>query len=305
MPQDESHYIFERRMRYVFGILVISLGLRPMLVAQPSATKTPPPPAPGMLRLIQAYPEHLKGYAHNQIIWKDGTHMPYDDGLLKTEDQTFDSTDLEDQLNGLVYPPGPPLDTPTYNCDPGTFRCTEFFQKMYGSSEAEVRGRLVPVNWPAKRKGRTQRIWVTPVNGVDKHLQAVANELSARPALRPYVTNIGGTFNWRPILGTNRQSPHSYGIAIDINTGPGRSEYWKWDHREDWMVDSVEENLVWRNSVPHEIVDIFERHGFIWGGKWYHYDTMHFEYRPELLPPKKGLPKAGKAPKAKPVQKKP
>ena len=32
-----------------------------------------------------------------------------------------------------------------------------------------------------------------------------------------------------------------------------------------------------------EIVDIFERHGFIWGGKWYHYDTMHFEHRPELL----------------------
>ena len=27
----------------------------------------------------------------------------------------------------------------------------------------------------------------------------------------------------------------------------------------------------------------FETHGFIWGGKWYHYDTMHFEYRPELL----------------------
>jgi hypothetical protein len=34
--------------------------------------------------------------------------------------------------------------------------------------------------------------------------------------------------------------------------------------------------------MPQEIVDIFERHGFIWGGKWYHYDTMHFEYRPEL-----------------------
>jgi len=27
--------------------------------------------------------------------------------------------------------------------------------------------------------------------------------------------------------------------------------------------------------MPQEIVDIFERHGFIWGGKWYHYDTMH------------------------------
>ncbi len=27
----------------------------------------------------------------------------------------------------------------------------------------------------------------------------------------------------------------------------------------------------------------FERHGFIWGAKWYHFDTMHFEYRPEII----------------------
>ena len=27
-----------------------------------------------------------------------------------------------------------------------------------------------------------------------------------------------------------------------------------------------------------------ERRGFIWGGKWYHHGTVHFAYRPELLP---------------------
>ncbi len=32
-----------------------------------------------------------------------------------------------------------------------------------------------------------------------------------------------------------------------------------------------------------QIVRIFEKHGFIWNGYWYHFDTMHFEYRPELL----------------------
>jgi hypothetical protein len=41
--------------------------------------------------------------------------------------------------------------------------------------------------------------------------------------------------------------------------------------------------LPYRNAIPLEIVRIFEKHGFIWGGAWYHYDTMHFEYRPELL----------------------
>jgi hypothetical protein len=24
-------------------------------------------------------------------------------------------------------------------------------------------------------------------------------------------------------------------------------------------------------------------YGFIWGGKWLFFDTMHFEYRPEIL----------------------
>jgi len=249
---------------------------------QPPALAAPTLP-PGVDLLLQAYPRHLKGYADNRIIWKDGTTMQYDDGLLKTEDQTFDSTDLEDQINGLLYTPGMPLDTPTYNCDPGTFRCQEFFLKMYGTSEAEVRRHLVPVVWPDKKSGQTKRIWVTSINGVHRHLQAVANELAKRPHLRKYVTDIGGTFNWRPIMGTNRMSPHSFGIAIDINTA--NSEYWKWDHRETWELDSVEMNLQWRNSVPLEIIEIFEYHGFIWGGKWYHYDTMHFEYRPELLPP--------------------
>ena len=29
--------------------------------------------------------------------------------------------------------------------------------------------------------------------------------------------------------------------------------------------------------------EIREKYGFIWGGRWYHFDTMHFEYRPEIL----------------------
>ncbi len=250
---------------------------------------------PGIQRLLSAYPLHLKRYENNHIVWKDGSTIRYDDGRLKTEEEAFDSTDLEDQMNALTYEPGIPVDTPTYNCDPGTLRCQEFFMKMYGHSEEEVRRRLVAVTWPAPKPGRTKRIWVTSVNGVNRHLQAVANELAARPHLRPYVTDIGGTFNWRPIMGTNRMSPHSFGIAIDINTS--RSEYWKWDHRDNWQMDSVELNLQWRNSVPLEIVEIFERHGFIWGGKWFHYDTMHFEYRPEMLPARQG--KAVAKPKGK------
>jgi len=57
------------------------------------------------------------------------------------------------------------------------------------------------------------------------------------------------------------------------------SNYWQWDCK----CTSENVDLSYKNKIPQGIIDIFEKHGFIWGGKWYHYDTMHFEYRPELL----------------------
>ncbi len=68
---------------------------------------------------------------------------------------------------------------------------------------------------------------------------------------------------------------HSFGIAIDINVN--HSNYWKWSNK------TTADSIPYINKIPFEIVKIFEKHGFIWGGKWYHYDTMHFEYRPELM----------------------
>jgi hypothetical protein len=95
------------------------------------------------------------------------------------------------------------------------------------------------------------------------------------PGLSVYFQQMGGTFVWRKILGTNRRSPHSWGIAVDI--GVPRSDYWEWA--------KPREPIRWRNRIPQAIVDAFEAEGFIWAGRWFHYDTMHFEYRPELLDP--------------------
>ncbi|WP_456734214.1 M15 family metallopeptidase [Bradyrhizobium sp. USDA 3364] len=65
--------------------------------------------------------------------------------------------------------------------------------------------------------------------------------------------------------------------AIDFNLKV--SDYWLRAGKREGKGKTIP----YRNRMPREIVDIFERHGFIWGGKWYHHDPMHFEYRPELL----------------------
>ena len=36
-------------------------------------------------------------------------------------------------------------------------------------------------------------------------------------------------------------------------------------------------------AYPKELVRVMEDRGFIWGGKWAHFDYLHFEYRPELI----------------------
>ena len=68
-------------------------------------------------------------------------------------------------------------------------------------------------------------------------------------------------------------SMHGYAAAIDLNLKV----------RDDRLWAGKGKTIPCNNWMPREIVDIFERHGFIWGGEWCHYDTMHFEYRPELV----------------------
>ena len=92
------------------------------------------------------------------------------------------------------------------------------------------------------------------------------------------MTPSAGTFLWRTVAGTPRLSVYSFGAAIDLNVA--RSSYWAWSgYREG------QRGITYRNAFPLKVVDVFERHGWIWGGRWYHHDTMHFEYRPELFAP--------------------
>lgn len=229
----------------------------------------------GLQKLLLAYPEFLDSADENTLYWYDGTEMIYDDGIENKDFETLlNEPNLEDQMS-MEYVKGDGYEIPPeINFDPGRVRYEPFFLKMYGNSSGEVRSNLVPISWLPYTLNKT--LMVTSVNGVDEKLQAISEELDELPAdLRKYVKKTAGTFNWRVISGTNRLSAHSFGIAIDINVD--YSNYWRW---EKTGPDGV---LIYKNKIPMEIVEIFEKHGFIWGGKWYHYDTMHFEYRPELL----------------------
>jgi D-alanyl-D-alanine carboxypeptidase len=224
--------------------------------------------------LIRAYPDQLAGYDSVDLIWRDGSRMPLSDGRpAKDFAEMLRHGSLLDQLR-LHYPAGTMAAAPGPDDDPGRIRNRAFFNRMYGDCwKGEVPPRLVPVVWLPRSWGRTLRI--TSVNGVAARLAAVSDELDALPdAFRRYAYPPAGTYNCRTVADTGEPSMHAWGAAIDISTA--HADYWLWHGS-----GSSGAGLV--NRIPLEIVAIFERHGFIWGGKWSHYDTMHFEYRPELL----------------------
>jgi D-alanyl-D-alanine carboxypeptidase-like protein len=223
-------------------------------------------------RLVRAYPEALSGHDEKHIFWRDGTAMSVDDGVdHKSFDDLLRKASIVDQLD-LPYPRGasPP---PEPNVDPGRFRNESFFKKMYGDCNAgKVDKNLVSVVWLPRSWGKTVR--VTRINGVADRLREVSAEIDGlEPAIKAAAYPIAGVLSCRPVADTGRMSMHGYAAAIDLNLR--FSDYWLWAGKSKL--------IPYRNRMPREIVDIFERHGFIWGGKWYHYDTMHFEYRPELL----------------------
>ena len=229
--------------------------------------------------LVRAYPEFLSGYDANDLLWRDGTRMELSAPLPAANfEAMLRHGSILDQMR-LSYPAGVAPVLPGVDDDPGRIRDRAFFDKMYGDCrKGEVAPHLVPVVWLPHSWGHV--VEVTAINGVADHLAAVSSELDALPqALKRYVYPPAGTYNCRVVADTGEPSMHAWGAAIDINVS--FADYWLWHRGAVQTVAHV-------NRVPLEIVDIFERHGFIWGGKWYHYDTMHFEYRPELLP---GIPR--------------
>lgn len=122
--------------------------------------------------------------------------------------------------------------------------------------------------------------------------------------------NMSGGYNMRFISGTNRLSSHSWGIAVDFTLKNATTNlkwfdsYWKWvadctptlrcsaartdkgaNERRDLLEELLSVEIYPQNfdHFPPEIVQVFAEEGFIWGGHWHHFDTMHFEYRPEFF----------------------
>jgi hypothetical protein len=184
------------------------------------------------------------------------------------------------------------------NWDAGRLRNEDLLKSVYGSNESAARANLVKVSF------LNQTVMFSSQLGAAAALsraglqlaQLAKTDKAARKFLEPFQNGKyglkGNTFFWRTVHGTPRLSAHSFGAAIDLLTNVGPM-YWLWDEMKNHPKKAAQGEQAYRNThfIPpgapifdQKVVDVMEANGFIWGGKWNHYDTMHFEYRPELLP---------------------
>jgi hypothetical protein len=252
---------------------------RPLIVAglalagRAAAEPTRPGGDARFARLVAAYPDHLVSVEGDMLAWRDGTRMPIGaDQPARDFETMLRTATIADQLR-QDYVPGPMRGPPPRDHSPGRLRHPAFFERMYGDCRrGETARHLRPVTWmPSTRQ---QALSVTTVNDVATRLERVIAALDTLPdRFKSYLLPAAGTFACRAVSDTGLPSVHAYGAAVDIAVR--QSDYWVWSRA--WG------DFPYRNRIPFEIVEPFEAERFIWGGKWYHYDTMHFEYRPELF----------------------
>lgn len=279
----------------LLGVLVV---LATSSVAQP-VPMAPSRPFPADLvfqALVRAYPDWVTvrpGFPEPEL-WVNGKDFVWAEGRLLPPDQASRWADFAPQP--FYDYPGQVPDVASWPDDRvaeaesriadrrnGPLRRNSgFFDALWGihnrgtADDAQSRIRFLGL------RVTVHQSLAAPLARVEARLQAARTTDPTLDSFLKTLTALDG-YNWRDIAETQSRSNHAYGAAIDLVAGTyrGKNPYWLWAARDSgqWY------RAAWsRRWEPHpSVVLAFEAEGFIWGGKWLLFDTIHFEYRPEIL----------------------
>lgn len=237
---------------------------------------------PRVRAFVQAYGQLIDSvwYEGEDVVFAIGSEpIHFRDGRMLSKaglarEAECDPIFYEYPLGPLTRPVGEPGELPNY--------CSDLLESLWGSTETEVRRHGRSVRFLDHRMF-VNELLVGPLGLVERDIR---NAARIDPSVGGWIEELEITysFQYREIAGSGNLSQHSWGLAVDFvpTSYDGRAAYWRWSRaldRDGWHRIPMER----RWSPPQRVVEIFERHGFIWGGKWAHFDAMHFEYRPEIL----------------------
>lgn len=228
-----------------------------------------------ILCLMMAYPENIIGVEKSPkgdlyIVTASKKKILYDDKKNKSFDTKFSSPDLQDMME-QIYPLQWISKVQDKGFDPGRTRVYSLLSEVYGANKSQSSRNLTNVNLGF---GTLQ---FNKKNNAAASLKKAVEEANAAAKSDPKIWGCmapsSGTYNYRVISGTGQLSPHAFGIAIDL--ARDKRDYWKWATEEQGSQRIKE--------YSQQLVSIFEKNNFVWGGKWSHFDILHFEYRPEII----------------------
>lgn len=283
--------------------LVLALGLLRCVVAGPlpAAAQTADPSAAFsreqvFAALTAAYPGWVTGGPDSDepSLLVDGRRFVWADGRLLPPDAAFKAPSLAPQP---FYPygaaPPPVLDWTADEVARAEARLADrraaavrrdstFFDTVWSvrdRASADAAQRRV------RFLGHAVTVHRSLVGALARLETRLTGERAADPALDRFLKGLAGLdgYNWRDIAETQSRSNHAYGAALDLVPASfgGRNPYWLWapQGKPGWY------RTAWkaRWEPPAALVRAFEDEGFVWGGKWLLFDTIHFEYRPEIL----------------------
>jgi hypothetical protein len=259
----------------------ISPGARAPEGAEATPTRPDLRSDPRVVAFLQAYGPLLDGviFQGNDAVFTLGEHaIHFQDGRMLGEGHLGEADQYEPffyrySLNPLKAPP-PLEDTPGQS--------TDVLEVLFGRTEAEIRLNCESVTF-LKRRLFVNTVVMEPLRAVEGEILAAAKR---DPEVARWIESLEIAFSFmdKGIAGSSSRSYHSWGLAVDLvpDSYHGKQVYWRWSrvyNREGWGKIPLAE----RWHPPQAVVEAFERHGFVWGGKWAHFDTIHFEYRPEIL----------------------
>lgn len=112
----------------------------------------------------------------------------------------------------------------------------------------------LPLGWNPTKFAKSAR-----VNREIANETARVFELLEKEGLWPLLKTYDGGYAWRTQRGsTTKLSMHSFGVALDFNAATNA--------------------LGAPGDMSLSIVQVFESHGWTWGGRFQRPDPMHFQY---------------------------
>ena len=223
---------------------------------------------------------YLSNNSDFQISFKNGIDFYFQNGRLLSTEET--ASDLAYPVRLYYYPKGRITKATAQKKKFPEQAAFTFYKSVYGFNRKQIYANLKTLDFFGFK------IKFNKKNGAYDALLKVRDEIARlknkNPQIRTYLRSLVSisTYRWRYIRNKQILSLHSFGIAIDfLQKRYDKQVYWYWAQK--YYPDFNELPFSERQRAPWELIKAFEKHGFIWGGKWYFFDNLHFEYRPELV----------------------